>query len=221
MSTPDEVDDIVDDVNALLRMRVGDPYRLEHIKQAYIENKTIWESDNRYLQKMKEKYLTKLNTEEKIQVEEIPEESEDNSEKIHCWKCGKKCPLKANFCMSCGAALFEVGNENPPPTKPNVGKVEIKRSFNFKIPLMIGIPVLVLAVFAGAYSQGYFDNTFERNTVEPEPIVTTPPPTTGETNSKCGKGTVYDPETNACVLANSKCGTGTIYDTETNSCILA
>ena len=123
--------------------------------------------------------------------------------------------------MSCGAALFEVGNENPPPAKPNVGKVEIKRSFNFKIPLMIGIPVLVLAVFAGAYSQGYFDNTFERNTVEPEPIVTTPPPTTGETNSKCGKGTVYDPETNACVLANSKCGTGTIYDPETNACVLA
>jgi hypothetical protein len=28
--------DVVDDVNALLKLGVGDPYRLEHIKQAYI-----------------------------------------------------------------------------------------------------------------------------------------------------------------------------------------
>ena len=55
----DESSDIIDDVNALLKLGVGDPYRLEHIKQAYIQDKTIWQSDSRYLQKMKEKYLTK------------------------------------------------------------------------------------------------------------------------------------------------------------------
>ena len=34
-------EDVVDDVNALLKLGVGDPYRLEHIKQAYILNSTI------------------------------------------------------------------------------------------------------------------------------------------------------------------------------------
>ena len=55
--------DIVDDVNALLKLGVGDAYRLEHIKQAYIENKTVWGSDGNYLQEMREKYLVDLHTE--------------------------------------------------------------------------------------------------------------------------------------------------------------
>ena len=51
--------DIVDDVNALLNLGVGDAYRLEHIKQSYIQNKSIWNVDKNYLQKMVEKYLIK------------------------------------------------------------------------------------------------------------------------------------------------------------------
>ncbi|KAF6242199.1 hypothetical protein C6988_09635, partial [Nitrosopumilus sp. b1] len=112
MDASDEVDDVVDDVNELLKRGVGDPYRLEHIKQAYIESKTVWESDKRYLQKMKEKYLTRLQLDEKTETPEIQEEP-DSGETIHCWKCGKKCPLKANFCMTCGAHLFDVGNTEP------------------------------------------------------------------------------------------------------------
>ncbi len=30
--------DIIDALNGLLKLGVGDPYRLEHIKQAYIQN---------------------------------------------------------------------------------------------------------------------------------------------------------------------------------------
>ena len=48
--------DIVDEVNALLKLGVGDPYRLEHIKQAYILNSTIWKSDKRFLEQLKEKH---------------------------------------------------------------------------------------------------------------------------------------------------------------------
>jgi len=43
--------DVIDNVNALMKLGVGDPYRLEHIKQAYILNKIIWKSDNKYLVK--------------------------------------------------------------------------------------------------------------------------------------------------------------------------
>ena len=45
--------------------------------------------------------------------------------------------------------------------------------------------------------------------------------------SNCVTGTIFDPQTNSCILddtiANeilSKCDTGTIFDPETNSCIL-
>ena len=51
----------------------------------------------------------------------------------------------------------------------------------------------------------------------------------GEFDSKCGTGTVLDPETNACRVGivktsssgetDSKCGTGTVFDSESNSCI--
>lgn len=54
--------DIVDDVNALLNLGVGDSYRLEHIKQSYIQNKTIWITDQRYLENMKKNILLNILT---------------------------------------------------------------------------------------------------------------------------------------------------------------
>ena len=45
--------------------------------------------------------------------------------------------------------------------------------------------------------------------------------------SGCGAGTIYDPDTNSCILtdkpsdeSNSKCGAGTVFDEASNSCIL-
>jgi len=55
--------DVVDEVNALLKLGVGDSYRLEHIKQAYIQNKNIWITDKNYLKRLREKYLDKQNPE--------------------------------------------------------------------------------------------------------------------------------------------------------------
>ena len=231
--------DIVDDVNALLNLGVGDAYRLEHIKQAYIENKSIWNADKNYLQKMVDKYLIKHSD---LGLDSTKGESEsENEEKIHCWKCGKQTSLGANFCMICGASLFDVATESKvveDPIQPNQKNNMIK--INLKIPIMIGIPVIILAIIGGAYSQGYFDNTFEKAEVKivkpvikPTTIEATET-TTSEANSKCGPGTVFDSETNACVLAsednttetttseaNSKCGPGTVFDSETNACVLA
>ena len=232
--------DIVDDVNALLNLGVGDAYRLEHIKQSYIENKTIWITDQRYLENMKKKYLTKHSN---IQ-EESEEKIEEDEGKIHCWKCGKKSNLGANFCMVCGAPLYEVATES------EVEREEIPRhakkktvSIGWKIPVMIGVPVLILAIIGGAYSQGYFDSVVEKNdsSVENTPVGivdTSKTVTSTDTgNSKCGPGTVFDSETNSCVLEgktssktveekstptefHSKCGPGTVFDPATNSCVL-
>jgi hypothetical protein len=221
--------DVVDDVNALLKLKVGDPYRLEHIKQTYLQNQKIWITDENYLKRLREKYLVKhtsdVPSEENIVFENEPEDNET----IHCWKCGKKCPLEANFCMVCGSSLFEVGSE-PQPAE-TIKPKNYTKSVSLKIPILIGIPVLVLIILGAGYSMGYFDNidssseTISTSIIEDEEIFY------GVYDSKCGDGTVLDPDTNACrvgkVLAtidsdesDSKCGPGTVFDVETNSCIL-
>ena len=234
--------DVVDDVNALLNLGVGDAYRLEHIKQAYIQNKTIWITDKNYLQRMRDKYLIKHSDIQTDSEENTEDKSEE--EKIHCWKCGKKSTLGANFCMVCGASLFEVAADSKVEREPIPFNLKNKTNLTgLKIPIMIGIPVLILAIIGGAYSQGIFDSAFERyDSKEPEKIDTktntvdsAEKTVVTETNSKCGTGTIFDPETNSCVLAskkssteredpttetNSKCGTGTVFDPETNSCVL-
>ncbi len=200
--------DVVDDVNTLLKLGVGDPYRLEHIKQAYILNNTIWKSDDRYLVQLREKYLVRHHIDQPDIQPEIDENSENDSEDkdmIHCWKCGKMSPLGANFCMVCGSSIFEVGTE--PKTAdvqmPSNSKNKTKTS-RLKIPIMIGIPVLILVILGVGFSQGFFDNALEsqvlddsvKNEIDSSDEKTLPT----ETNSKCGAGTIFDTESNSCVL---------------------
>ena len=229
-------EDIVDNVNALLKLNVGDPYRLEHIKQAYILNKTIWKSDDSYLTQLREKYLVKHKIDQPDIQPEIDgnlENDSENKDTIHCWKCGKKVPLRANFCMVCGSSIFEVNTE-PQEVEvqvPHSNSKKQSKGRGLKIPIIIGIPVLILIIIGGAYSQGLLDNTFEKYTsekisteIEDEEIFY------GEYDSKCGAGTVLDPETNACRVGevkpsdsgetSSKCGIGTVFDAEINSCVL-
>ena len=237
--------DVVDDVNALLKLGVGDPYRLEHIKQAYILNNTIWKSDDRYLVQLREKYLVRHHIDQPDIQPEIDGNSENDSENkdmIHCWKCGKMSAIGANFCMVCGSSIFEVGTEpkiadvQMPPNSKNKTK-----SIGLKIPILIGIPVLILIILGGAFSQGFFDNSLEidvsNEPIEIESKASVEKIVSTESNSKCGAGTVFDSKTNSCVLesgvdskeladkvisteTDSKCGTGTILDPETNSCVL-
>jgi len=216
--------DVVDDVNALLKLGVGDSYRLEHIKQAYIQNKTIWVTDENYLKRMREKYLIKQTLD--IPSENIVFENEPvPTETIHCWKCGKKCPLGANFCMSCGTSLFEVGTDPKPISKSK----SFTTTIPLKIPIFVGIPVIILIILGAGYSLGYFDNALD-NTSNVKNIapITDDDVFIGISDSRCGPGTVLDTETDSCVVGivaentetNSKCGPGLIYDPDTNSCNL-
>ena len=219
--------DVVDEINALLKLDVGDPYRLEHIKQTFIQNKKIWITDENYLKNLREKYLVKHTD---TQTDKIVFENEPESkETIHCWKCGKKSPLSANFCMICGTSIFEVGanSQSIPESKPS----SFSKSIPLKIPILIGILVLILIVLGASYSLGSFDNILDSspNTISPS-VIEDEDIFYGEFDSKCGPGTVLDPETNACRVGSvmessssefdSKCGPGTIFDSESNSCIV-
>ncbi len=204
--------DVVDEVNTLLKLGVGDPYRLEHIKQAYILNSTIWKSDERWLEQLREKYLVKHSVEQHDVQSEIDENLEDDSENknmVHCWKCGKKSLFNANFCMICGSSLFEVGIEHQiaDVQMPSVHSKSQTKSIGLKIPIMIGIPVLILIILGVGYSQGFLDNGFVRqifddpieNEIDSEDSMDKEILPT-EINSKCGEGTSFVPETNSCIL---------------------
>jgi len=216
--------DIIDALNALLKLGAGDPYRLEHIKQAYIQNKTIWDTDQKYLDRLRDKYLFRLIPKSQTDTHEDSTTSElEPQDFIHCWHCGSKNPLAGNFCMVCGYTLFEVGkSEHPDSEKISRYVSQTKqRTTSKKIPIMIGIPVLILAIIGVGASQGLFSDVFDKS---PSEDIAEPKPSTSEktipteTHDKCGKGTIFDPETNSCVL--SKCGPGTVLDPKTNSCVL-
>ena len=225
--------DVVDEVNALLKLGVGDSYRLKHIKQAYIQNKNIWITDKNYLKRLREKYLEKQNPGIQSSADIVFENESEDKETIHCWKCGKKCPLGANFCMSCGTSLFEVGTTPPSVPEPKSSNSQrITPSIPLKIPVLAGIPILILIVLGTAYTMGYFDNDLGNSSSNSISDVVTENEEIfyGEYDPKCGSGTVLDPETNACRLGSvktssvsetdSKCGPGTIFDSESNSCIV-
>ncbi len=220
--------DVIETVTRLLELKVGDPYRLEHIKQSFVDKKTLWESDSKYLEYMKKRYLDNIQI--KIKEHSENETFEDSKDLIHCWKCGNQNSIKANFCMNCGATLFEVGGEKKSEgqTIPKIQKSA--QGIGIKIPIIIGIAAVVIAIAGVAATSGYFDVEIGSTSNSVVKNVETEKSTVEESNSKCGKGTVFDMDTNSCVRpesieesnaeSNSKCGKGTVFDTDTNSCVL-
>ncbi len=179
--------DVIDEVNALLKLGVGDPYRLEHIKQAYLQNNSIWVTDENYLKRLREKYILRHTAGDSI----TPEEEAGDTQTIHCWKCGRKAPIGANFCMICGTSLFEVDSNPKPASKSKPRTTSSSRSVLIK-SIIIAIPILVLIVIGTSYTQEYFDD-------KPEDSDIVIPPA-GENDSRCGPGTVFDSKTNSCIL---------------------
>ena len=222
--------DVVDKVNTFLKLGVGDPYRLEHIKQAYILNSTIWKSDERYLEQLQEKYLVKHHVEQldvQPETDENLESESENKNMIYCWKCGKMSLFEANFCMVCGSSLFEVDTESQTVDVkiPSVHSKNQRKTMGLKIPIMIGISVLILVILGVGYSQGSFDYVLEKQVMEEtveetmdEETIEEPTGTVVETSkTQCGPGTI--PKDGVCIL-DERCGPGTIFDEDTYSCIL-
>jgi len=88
-----------------------------------------------------------------------------------------------------------------------------------------------LIILGAGYSLGYFDNVLDSSSdTISTPVIENEDIFYGEFDSKCGAGTVLDPETNACRVGSvntsssgesySKCGAGTVFDSASNSCIL-
>ena len=57
---------LLDQVNILIKMKVGDPYRLEHIKLMLKQKRTVYGSDRAYLVKLIHEYIEQVKTQKKL-----------------------------------------------------------------------------------------------------------------------------------------------------------
>ena len=212
--------DVIDEVNELLRLGVGDAFRLEHIKQAYIHEKSVWDSDKKYLADLREKYLARIR----------PDDQEDVS-KIHCWKCGKKNQVGANYCMMCGAALFEVGKESEPeppeprelpppePVRPSAPKAGRKRWIIVAVAAAALLAAAAALVVSGAVDLPARSSPAELSVLQDSRCA---PGLAFEEGvcrvSTCGQGTIFDESSRSCVIP--PCGSGLAYDPAAGACVV-
>ena len=137
---------LLDQVNILIKMRVGDPYRLEHIKLILKQKRTVYGSDRAYLDHLIHDYIEQVKTQKKlakirgedpfeedsetmVSEEDIEDDDEDDvveMEHIYCWKCGKSIPVNSKFCLDCGSDIKNPEiNEN---TEINLDVQNIEKS---------------------------------------------------------------------------------------------
>ena len=85
---------LLDKIEYLLKLQVGDISRLEHIKQSILENKKLYNSDIEYVEN-----LTQKNT--KIFPENF--DKDFSTTDFSCWRCKEKFEREVRFCFNCGA----------------------------------------------------------------------------------------------------------------------
>ena len=240
---------LLEQVNILIKMKVGDPYRLEHIKLMLKQKRTVYGSDRAYLDKLIHEYIEQVKTQKKLSkirgenpFEEDSENilSEENIDEndviemqyIYCWKCGKSIPVNSKFCLECGSdvknpQVREDDDKSPDKSPDKIIKKKSNNGNTKNIIIVIGV-LGILTIIGGAVAMnGGFDKTVPsvESPVELSvEVIDEPSETDIDTNSKCGAGTVFDEATNTCLLegtqTNSKCGAGTVFDEATNTCVI-
>jgi hypothetical protein len=105
------MDSLLDQVNALIKMQVGDPYRLEHIKSRVEENKVLALSDKKYISDMLDRYLGNVESNENHTSKTEPTTASPvNFDSNNYWKCGNKNTTLAKFCNNCGSSIEQLSD---------------------------------------------------------------------------------------------------------------
>ena len=89
------LDELINNVNELIRLEKGDLGRLTHIKDTLQQNKTLYESDKEYLEKLSRQYLDGKPNEDETHYDQ------PNSN-LFCFKCGQNLKSDNSFCPICG-----------------------------------------------------------------------------------------------------------------------
>jgi hypothetical protein len=101
------MDPLFDEISSLIKLEVGDPYRLEHIKSRIERNMVLTLSDSKYISGLLA--LSNLRNVEGDESQTIATNSAIfstvNSEFNYCWNCNKKNPVANAFCTSCESSM--------------------------------------------------------------------------------------------------------------------
>ena len=214
-------------------MKVGDPYRLEHIKLMLKQKRTVYGSDRAYLDHLIHDYIEEVKTQKKlskIRGEDPFEESsetttdenvEDDDEEeelvelehIYCWKCGKSIPVNSKFCLDCGSDIKKPEVKEDPieeiPDKIPSKIIEEKSNHGNRknILIVIGVLVILAVIGGGVVMNNGFDKTVsldEDSVQSPTEVISETTVSDVDVNSKCGAGTVFDDATNTCILEGTQ-----------------
>ena len=99
----DDLASLLEKIERLANLRVGDASRLEHIRRCIIENKKIYNSDIQYIKEL----------ETRLQVNQTKSTNEPSSGGSGwiCWRCGEKLVPSAKFCSFCGSKQVQEHSE--------------------------------------------------------------------------------------------------------------
>ena len=221
---------LLDQVNILIKMKVGDPYRLEHIKLMLKQKRSVYGSDRAYLDHLIHDYIEEVKTQKKLakirgedpfgedpetltSQEDIEDDDEDELvelENIYCWKCGKSIPVNSKFCLSCGCDI-----RNPEVKEESIEKTskKITKPINEKTStdgnkknmfIVVGVLAILVVIGGAVVMSGGFEKTISPSVDDsaqpPKEVTSDTTMSDLDTNSKCGAGTVFDDATSTCLL---------------------
>jgi len=186
----------------------------------------------------KESFSSSIDTPKTEKIKSSTESIKSSTESIgtvYCWKCGTKNPGYAKFCANCGSIIHDVKSTSELVVTKETPKIKKNEGIRISKKILLGFAILFVViggiVIVGSSITSVDSNDSETSFDIPEntqSLIIEESKKTGESNSKCGVGTVFDEITNSCILeeskktgeSNSKCGVGTVFDEITNSCIL-
>ena len=167
------MDSLLEQVNALIKMQVGDPYRLEHIKSRVEENMVLALSDKKYISDLLNRYIGNVESNENQTSKiESTTASPVNLDSNNCWKCGNKNPKLAKFCNNCGSPIEQLADRpqvtSEKPTQESQSWIQTRsttmpRRMGKGKKILIGVGILVfLIVISGLMMGDEFVGTIEK-----------------------------------------------------------
>jgi len=197
---------------------------LESKKVLYIsDSKYLRELTKEFLENFEGKRLTKFNSYDypeyanRLDIPKDTSESKFNhsakkesNKNLFCGDCGNSIKDE-NFCPKCGHSLQSekrdiVDKIKIKESKIDVGNTPQKEITNDKKSskkIIIGLGVLITVIIVGVVTMNddIVNNINDDvKTSEKQKVVTNPIPSSVNTTSKCGAGTIFDSVTNTCVI---------------------
>ncbi len=137
------------------------------------------------------------------------ESSTESIETIYCWKCGTKNLDYAKFCAHCGSIIHNVKSERELVITKETPKIKKNKGIRISKKLFVGLGVLFVVIIgviaiAGLPITSVIDSNDSKTVFDisknSQALIIEESNKTGESNSKCGAGTVFDERTNSCIV---------------------